>query len=306
MASILKSLKLLADATRIRILLLLEHESLSVVELQEILGMGQSRISTQLSALRQEELVASSRSGKNNIYTITAPTALMEVARQAAVEIPETDSDTASLKHILRKRRDKARAYFDSLAGNFGKNYVPGRSWKSLGEALIKVLNYRVVADLGAGEGTLSQLLAQSAEKVIAVDNSKKMVELGQRLAVTNELPNLHYRLGDIESVPISDGSVDLAILSQALHHAHRPERALAEAFRILQPGGKLMILDLLQHNFEKARDHYADVWLGFSEVELAEMMEHAGFIKIHTTIVDREEQSPHFQTLLATAEKPN
>lgn len=285
-------------------MLLLANESLNVAELQEILGMGQSRISTQLSQLRQEGLVTSSRSGKNNVYTMSAPEELMQVAFQAAHEIPEVESDTQTLQHILQKRRDTTRAYFDALAGKFGKSYVPGRSWKSLAEALLKILNYKVVADLGAGEGTLSQLMAQRAEKVIAIDNSTKMVEFGKQLAKQHGLNNLEYRLGDIQDPPIDDASVDLAIFSQALHHAEHPEKTLANAYRILAPGGRIIVLDLLQHTFEQARELYFDTWLGFSEIDLYNMMNKAGFQQIETTIVDKESEPPHFQTLLATAEK--
>jgi len=295
----LKSLKLISDPTRLRILMLVETEALSVAELQEVLGMGQSRISTQLSQLKMEGLVSDERSGKNNIYTCTGDTDLMEVARSAAAEVAEVADDTAALRHLLRKRKDSSRAYFDELAGRFGKDYVPGRSWKALAEALIKVLNYQVVADLGAGEGTLAQLLAQRAEKVIAVDLSPKMVEFGQNLAAQNGLANLEYRIGDIEDPPIEANSLDLAILSQALHHAERPQRALDAAFRILKPGGRLIVLDLLQHHFDEARELYADRWLGFSESDLAAMLEKAGFAEIETVVADRETAAPKFQTLL-------
>ena len=304
MPSILNSLKLLADPTRLRILLLLVNESLSVAELQQILGMGQSRISTQLSQLKKEGLVDDQRSGKNNIYSAQLPKQLEKVAQEAGKELPELQQDFASLKHILLKRKDHVRAYFDQLAGKFGREYVPGRSWKSLAEAMLKILNYDTVADLGAGEGTLSQLLAQRAKKVIAIDNSEKMVAFGQKLAKDNKLPNLEYRLGDIEAPPIDDSSVDLAIFSQALHHADHPEKAIAEAYRILKPGGRLIILDLLQHTFEKARELYFDTWLGFSEVEMVRMISNAGFQNPETVVVDRESEAPHFQTLLGTAMK--
>jgi ArsR family transcriptional regulator len=261
--------------------------------------MGQSRISTQLSQLKIEGLVTDERSGKNNIYSCAAEPGLMEVARLAAAEVPEVAADESALRHLLRKRKDSARAYFDELAGRFGKDYVPGRSWKALAEALIKVLNYRVVADLGAGEGTLAQLLAQRAEQVIAVDLSPKMVEFGQELAIQNGLKNLEYRLGDIENPPIEDASLDLAILSQALHHAEHPQRALDSAFRILKPGGRLIVLDLVQHHFEEARELYADRWLGFSESDLAAMLEKSGFRQIETVVADRETEAPKFQTLL-------
>ena len=304
MPSILNSLKMISDPTRLRILLLLGDESLSVAELQQILGMGQSRISTQLSQLKKEGLVTDQRSGKNNIYSAQVPSALAKIIREAGSELPECAKDQSSLRHILRKRKDQVRAYFDELAGKFGREYVPGRSWKGLAEAMLKILNYDTVADLGAGEGTLSQLIAQRAKKVIAIDSSEKMVEFGQKLAKENELPNLEYRLGDIESPPIDDSSVDLAILSQALHHAEHPPKALSEAHRILKPGGRLIVLDLLQHTFEKARELYFDTWLGFPEAELAEMITSAGFSEVETAVVDREEIPPNFQTLLVSAAK--
>ena len=305
MASMLKSLKLLTDPTRLRILLLLDAEALSVADLQELLGMGQSRISTQLSQLKAGGLVTDERSGKHNFYRSEMGSDLLKLAKEAAREVPEVEKDTSALRHLQRKRRDKTRAYFDELAGRFGKDYVPGRSWKGLAEALLKVTNQGVVADLGAGEGTLAQMLARQADQVIAVDLSPKMVEFGRELALKHELPNLEYRLGDIEEPPLDDASVDLAFLSQALHHAGSPEKALQQAFRIVKPGGRLVVLDLLQHTFEQARELYADVWLGFSEGELAAMLEKASFVNIETAVVDREPEPPHFQTLLAVAKRP-
>jgi len=305
MSSTLKSLKLVSDPTRLRILMLLAQDPLSVAELQEVLNMGQSRISTQLSQMKSGGLVTDERSRKHNIYSCCAAEALMKVARIAASEIPEVAADQAALRHLLRKRKDSARAYFDELAGRFGKDYVPGRSWKALAEAFIKILNYDTVADLGAGEGTLAQLLAQRAKKVIAIDLSPKMVEFGQNLAIQNGLDNVEFRVGDIENPPIDSSSLDLAILSQALHHAEQPQTAVDAAFRILKPGGRLIVLDLLQHTFEEAREMYADRWLGFAENELAAMFEKSGFISVEILVADRETSQPKFQTLLGIGVKP-
>jgi ubiquinone/menaquinone biosynthesis C-methylase UbiE/DNA-binding transcriptional ArsR family regulator len=311
MASTINLLRLLADPTRLRLLLLLEEEELSVAELQEIMGMGQSRISSHLAQLKRAGVVGDRRSGKNVYYGESKPTGrngawtrVREIVRALAHELPETSRDRTALKLVLHKRADKAREYFDELAGKFGRSYVPGRSWQALAHTLIRLLPPLTVADLGAGEGTLSQLLAENAHKVIAVDNSPRMVEFGSKLARKHGFKNLEYRLGDIQDPPIAKGSVDLAIFSQALHHAVRPERAVASAHRILQKNGRIVILDLLSHQFEKARELYLDHWLGFSEVQLHDLLEEAGFLNIDVRVVAREKQSPHFQTVFATGTK--
>jgi ubiquinone/menaquinone biosynthesis C-methylase UbiE len=224
--------------------------------------------------------------------------------QQAPEELPEARHDQAALELVLRKRQDKTRAFFDDMAGRLGREYVPGRSWKSIAEALLQLLPPMVIADLGAGEGAFSLLLAQRAQQVIAVDNSDRMVELGSALAGKQGVPALEYRKGDLEAVPIADASVDLALFSQSLHHALHPDRAIAEAWRILKPGGRIAILDLVQHRFAEARELYADVWLGFSEVELESLLSKAGFANVHTAIVHKETEAPFFQTLLATGNK--
>jgi len=306
MRSILKSLRLLADPNRIRILLLLAAEELSVAELQEILGLGQSTISTQLSQLKNAGLIEDRRAGKNNLYRlqVVATQSVMPVIRQAAAEIPEAAQDQAALQLTLRKRQDKSRTFFDEMAGRFGREYVPGRSWKGLSEALLKVMPPMVIADLGAGEGTFSLLLAQRAKRVIAIDNSVKMVEYGTGLAQKQGVKALEYRLGDLEAVPIEDNAVDLAFFSQSLHHALHPGRAIAEAWRILRPGGRIAVLDLVKHRFEEARELYADVWLGFTEVELGTLLQMAGFANVQTDLVHKETEAPYFQTLLAVGDK--
>jgi ArsR family transcriptional regulator len=297
--SILKSLRVLADTNRVRLLLLLEREELSVAELQEILSTGQSRISTHLSQLKQAGLVEDRKQGKNSLYRLK-DRQFVDLLQAAANEIPEAADDTKALQLVLEKRRDRVRGYFDQLAGRFGRDYVPGRSWKGLAETLLQLMPPMVISDLGAGEGTFSQLLAQRAERVIAVDNSAKMVEFGARLAKENGLANLEYRLGDLESPPIEEESLDLAFFSQSLHHALHPQEAVCAAHRLLKPGGRIVILDLKRHNFEQARDLYADTWPGFSEVELRGFLEQAGFENFESWIVDREKQAPAFETILA------
>src|SRR6202451_1989750 len=265
MPSIIKTLKVVADPNRLRILLLLKGEELSVAELQEILAMGQSTLSTHLSQLKQAELVEDRRTGKSNFYRLAMAndsrpdSVLLRLLSQAETEIPEAAHDQSAMRRVLRKRKDKMRAFFDSVAGRLGKDYVPGKSWKSLAEALLRLLPPLVIADLGAGEGAFSLLLAQRAKKVIAVDTSAKMIEVAREQALRNGVKNVDYRLGDMEELPLRAADVDLVFFSQSLHHNLHPERALAEAHRILRPGGRIVILDLVKHRFEEAREMYAD-----------------------------------------------
>src|SRR3984957_10313577 len=307
MASIIKILRVVADPNRLRILLLLRGEELSVAELQEILTMGQSTISTHLSQLKQAGLVEDRRTGKSNLYKLSPADAgpLDEILAQAKAEIPEAKSDQSAMRRVLRKRQDKMRSFFDSVAGRLGKDYVPGKSWKGMAEALLHLMPPMIIADLGAGEGAFALLLAQRAKKVIAVDTSAKMIEVGRDQALRHGIDNVEYRLGDMEELPIDSGSVDLVFFSQSLHHALHPERAISEANRILAPGGRIVILDLVKHRFEEARELYADEWLGFSESELEAMLEKSGFTQIQTSVVQKEKESPQFQTLLAVASKP-
>ena len=167
------------------------------------------------------------------------------------------------------------------------------------------------IADANAlGDGNIQRqywqtnILAQNAKRVIAVDTSANMIEVARDQALRAGILNVEYRLGDMEDLPIDSSTTDLAFFSQSLHHALHPARALAEAHRILRPGGRIVILDLVRHRFEEARELYADEWLGFSESDLQSMLQHSGFHNIQTSIPHKEQDPPHFQTLLAVANK--
>lgn len=309
MPDTLKLLRSLADSTRLRILALLERTELSVHELQEITRLGQSRISTHLGLLQEAGLLESRREGKRTFYRLdgqadAAAREAIQLGLRGASELPEHAEDKLNLRRILTRRKEQEKVFFDQVAGRFDRSYGPGRSWQAFGQLLLRILPPLRVADLGSGEGLVSELLARRAKQVIAVDNSEKMVAFGARKAKKIGLTNLEFRLGDLEDPPIEAASIDLAILSQALHHASDPGRAVRSAYRILVPGGQVMILDLLQHSFKQADALYGDRWLGFTEAELQSWLEQAGFKQIEITVVAREEQPPNFQTILATGVK--
>jgi ArsR family transcriptional regulator len=305
----LKSLRALADPTRLRILALLERDELSVQELQEITRLGQSRISTHLGLLHDAGFLRSRRDGKRTFYGAAPPRTppdreWLQLAVRGARELPEAEPDQVNLRRILELRQDQAKLMFNQVAGRFDRSYGPGRSWQAFGQLLLRMVPAVTVADLGSGEGLLSELLALRARKVIAVDNSEKMVAFGAEKARKSGRRNLEFRLGDLEDPPVEAQSVDVVILSQALHHAVHPERAVRSAHRLLRPGGQLLVLDLLRHRFEQAHELYGDRWLGFAESDLHGWLEAAGFKHIEVSVVAREDQAPHFQTVLAAGTK--
>jgi len=305
-----ETLRLLAEPTRSRILHLLQRGELAVGELQEILGLPQSRISTHLALLRKARLVNDRRDGKKSFYSLArdlpaSVAGIVDAALAASAREPKSAADQRALQRIVEKRRQKAEQHFNLVADRLGRNYCPGRSWEAIGQMLFLLTPRVRIADLGAGDGTLSRLLARQAESVHCVDNSPRMVQVGRALAKKEHLRNLTYVLGNIEKVPLPDRSIDLALLSQALHHAENPRQALAEAFRILKPGGRLLILDLRAHRFEKARELYADRWLGFKENDLHDWIEEAGFSQSEVRVVAKEVKEPCFETVLATGMKP-
>jgi SAM-dependent methyltransferase len=296
----------LHDPTRLRILALLGEEELSVAELQEILHLGQSRISTHLAHLRRVGLVHPRREGKRTYYSLVKKLdretrQILDSALLSLTEVPSAKGDKASLKLVLEKRRATAREHFNRVAGRLGKSFCPGRTWTEIGPLLAHLIPRVVVADLGAGEGWLSQLLARRAEKVIAVDNSPKMVAFGRTEAKKKGIANLEFRLGDLAEPPIPANSVDVVILSQALHHAANPQQAVTAAAGLLRKGGRLVVLDLNQHHFDPARDLYGDHWLGFSEADLRDWLNAAGLREIEVQLLAPEAEPPHFQPTLAS-----
>ena len=310
MSDIIKCLKAISDPTRLRLVSLLHREELSVKELQQIMEMNQSRISTHLGQLQETGLLICRKDGKKSIYQInrlasTTAKDCIKIALTGASENEKHKDDLNNLKRIVKIRNDTARVFFNQVAGRFDRRYGPGRSWQAFGQFLLRIIPPLDIADLGSGEGLLGELLARNARKVICVDNSKRIVNFGLRKAKKNKLSNLEFRHGDIENPPLQTKSVDVSLLSQALHHARNPEVALSAAHRILRPGGKVIIIDLLEHNFAQAKNLYGDRWMGFAKNTLRDWLEKAGFKNVEVINVAREEEPPHFETILATGTKP-
>ena len=273
--------KALADDVRLRILRAVSTAELSVADLVRVLGLPQSTVSRHLKPLRESGLLETRRNGTSVYYHRGGAFEDADLAavleRQLAV-LPMEQEDRASVRRVLDQRRAHNRSFFDEVAGRYGSLTEPGGGWPALAAGLAAGFAGRTVADLGAGEGALSLLLARCCLQVVAVDLSPRMLMLLRDAA---DKAGLGERVrtveGDLEALPLSDACVDAVFVSQALHHASDPKVALAEAARILKPGGRLILLDLWSHDQEWVREDYADVWLGFEPGDLTPALSAAG-----------------------------
>jgi ubiquinone/menaquinone biosynthesis C-methylase UbiE/biotin operon repressor len=300
-------LKALADETRLRILHLLSQEELSGSDLMEILNMGQSRVSTHLALLKEVGLVVDRRHGRRMLYTLLpGPAASMwdsVVAENRST--PEFEADLAGLETLRDRRQADARAYFDRVAATFGEQILPGRTWEGLARALVQLAPRGRYVDLGIGDGLLTLMLSEVASSVTAVDISPEMLAQLKARAAQRGITNVETVEGGIEDLPLADASFDVAVLSQALHHAEAPQKALLEARRILVPGGRVLVIDLLAHTEDWVRDQLQHKQLGFTESGLEGLMSESGFERVSIQRAARDPQPPHFMTLVATGVKP-
>lgn len=296
-------LKALGDETRLRILNLLRLGELSVGDLTEILNLGQSRTSTHLTVLKEVELVRDRRAGRRSYYSLAPGPGqeLLESLLEEQDEVAEFAADRAGFEALQRRHREESRAYFDRVAATFGERVLPGRTWEGLTRGLLRLAPRARYVDLGIGDGLLTLMLAEVAESVTAVDLSPEMLGQLSLRAKRKGIENVETVEGEIEDLPLPDESFDVAVLSQALHHAADPDKALREARRILVPGGRVLVLDLLAHGEDWVRDQLQDVHLGFTEADLESLLQNNGFEHISIERAARDPQPPHFMTLVAT-----
>ncbi len=299
-------MRLLGDEARLRLLRILSREPLNVTELTAVMGLAQSGVSRHLGLLRDAKLVTEEKSGHFTWYRLhpdvtaghgafaTVWPWLSSVFESAT---PATRADDSRLEEVRRLRRENFEQHG---AGDERSQLVPGRSWAAWSRALGLLLPSVEVADLGCGEGYLTIEAALWAKKVYAVDRSADVLGRARAMAARRRVKNIVWKRGELEKVPLADGSVDIAIASQALHHAKDPARALAEARRIVRPGGRLLVLDLRKHDETWVQDKLGDQWLGFTAAELEALITTAGFERVVVRTGARKAGDP-FAVLIAT-----
>jgi SAM-dependent methyltransferase len=302
--------RLLGDEARLRLLRVLEQDRFNVKELTGILGLAQSGVSRHLGLLKEADLVVEERDGAYTFYRLSPGIRgngkgplwpLLQAQFKEAAGSALVKADEARLQEVLRLRREN----FEHVGPDArdGRQLVPGRSWAAWSRALGMLLPALEVADLGCGEGYLTVETARWARQVTAVDRSPGVLARAKALAARKRLSNITWKKGELEKLPIDDRAMDVALLSQALHHAGDPAGALAEAARILKPGGRLLILDLRPHDETWVREKLGDQWFGFSDDHLNGLLTRAGFKDIRVALGARKTNDP-FAVLLAIGTK--
>jgi ArsR family transcriptional regulator len=310
--------RLLGDEARLRILRLLAGERLNVTELTSILGIAQSGVSRHLGLLKDAGLVEERRDGGFTYFRLSPSIEsrpngfgplwpLLQAQFDAASATAEARADDARLEEVRRVRKEN---FEEHGAGADTRQIVPGRSWAAWARALGHLLPPLEIADLGCGDGYLTIEAARFARRVIAVDRSKAALARAKQLAHRRNgsarpaaAAPIEWRRGELEKLPVEDASVDVALLSQALHHANSPAKALAEAARIVRPGGRVLVLDLRRHEEHWVVDRLGDRWLGFDDVELARLLKGAGLADVKVSVGARRARDP-FTVLIASATK--
>ena len=300
--------RLLSDSTRLRLLRVLAQDRFNVTELTGILGVAQSGVSRHLGLLKDAGLVVEEREAGFVYYRVAeegginghAPLwALLDTHFSTANDDRAVRQDEARLKEVLRHRKEHFDTHGDA------RQLVPGRSWAAWARALGHLLPPLDVADVGCGEGYLTLETARWARSVIGIDRSGDVLTRAKALATRRQVKNVEWKKGDLARLPLRDGSVDVAMLSQSLHHATDPGRTIAETARILRPGGRLLILDLREHDQAWVRNRFGDRHLGFSSAGLDTLLRGAGLTDIRVNVGASKAGDP-FAVLIASGVKAN
>lgn len=293
-------LKVFADATRVRLLALLETEELTVAELAAITRLAQPRVSTHLAKLKEAGLVRDRRAGVSSYYRFDesglddAQRALWHTLTHASND-PLLKQDAERMAEVLTLRAAEQN-WADSVAGDMERHYSPGRTWEALARTTLPLLETGDVLDIASGDGVLAELLAPHAQRYVCIDTSTRVVTTAaERL---RKLPNVEVKEGDMHALPFEDANFDLVVLMHALTYAHKPALAVAEAARVLRPGGRLLLSSLARHEHTNAVAQYGHVNLGFTDKELRKFAEKSAIHVNTCETVTREKRPPHFEVI--------
>lgn len=302
MADLGELLRLLADDTRLRILHLLEAEPLTVAELQDVLEVGQSSISGHLAKLKAVGLIHDVAEGSARRYRPRsdidgALKATWDAVRGLSQNDARLLADRNRARGVLARRGED---WVDRVAGSLHREYAPGRTWDSLCRGLLSFAQFGRCVDIGAGDGSLVELLSPRAQTLDCIDPTPSMIQAGQQRTATLGFRNVRWHAAHAEKLPFADGIADSVLFLQSLQYVDQPSTALAEAVRILAPGGTLLVLTLLRHDHDEG-ERYGHRHRGFTAADLTRWCRG---LTTHIDILPAELRPPRFQPLLLTAFK--
>ena len=295
---------LLSDASRLRLLLLLEAHELSVAELTEVTAMAQSRVSTHLARLKRAGLVQDKRAGNASLYSATgsdgAATELWTLLR-ASLSDAQLRLDRERAEQLVAARK-QGQTWAESVAGRMELHYSPGRTWEANAHALIGLLDLGDVVDLACGDGVLCEMLATRAHSVTGIDLSATVLAAAWKRL--NHVPNVRFIDADMHALPLADASCDHVFLMHALAYTREPKKVLAEAARLLRPNGRVVIAALAEHAHEETMRAYDHVNLGTTPATLKKLLTACGLHVESCRITSREARAPYFESITALARK--
>jgi DNA-binding transcriptional ArsR family regulator/protein-L-isoaspartate O-methyltransferase len=299
-------LRLLADPTRVRLLALLENEELTVAELAAVLHLAQPRVSTHLAKLKEAGLVRDRRAGVSAYYRANndgdqAQHDLLSSLR-ASIDDALLREDAARLPGVLANRA-REEGWADTVAGDMERHYSPGRTWETLARSLLQLLGTGDVLDIASGDGITAELLAPHAHSIVCVDSSERVVEAAAKRLQT--FGNVKVVQGDMHALELGDQRFDLVLMLHALTYAEHPAKAVAEASRLLRPGGRLLAVTLGQHDHRKVVEPFDHRNLGISSEQLDSHARAAGLEVLSCNRLSRERKAPHFEVISLLARKP-
>jgi DNA-binding transcriptional ArsR family regulator/protein-L-isoaspartate O-methyltransferase len=307
LASASSVLRLLADPTRVRLLALLEHEELTVAELAAVLHLAQPRVSTHLAKLKEAGLVRDRRAGVSAYYRANAEgeeaqRKLLDSLRQS-IDDALLREDTARLPGVLAQRAG-SEGWADTVAGDMERHYSPGRTWETLARSLLQLLETGDVLDIASGDGITAELLAPHAKSITCVDSSERVVDAAAKRL--RAFPHVQVIPGDMQALDLGERRFDLVLMLHALTYAENPAKAVAEASRVLRPGGRLLAVTLGQHDHRAAVEPFDHRNLGFSSDQLRDFASRAELDVISCHQISRERKAPHFEVISLLARKPH
>lgn len=301
-------LSIFADPTRVRLLALLAEGELSVAELTRITDLSQSRVSTHLRKLKDAQLVRDRRNGNSSLYGVDDER-MSKPARELWALVHDRLDDEQLARD--RKRREAALAaresrlrWPDEVAGQMERHYSPGRTWEATARALLGFLDLGEVLDIGSGDGVNVELLAPRARAVTCLDVSERVIAAARTRL--EHVANVEFRVGDMHALPFEAGSFDAVLMLHVLTYSAAPREAIAEAARVLRPGGALALVTLAEHRHRKIAGAYDHVNLGFAPAEVDAMLSTAGLRVEQCELSSRERRKPYFQVVTAFCRKPS